>query len=147
MASMLRRCICATALLAVLATAQFLSAHSAIAAEASDRLLAGCSPKHPPEYFYPANQLRKGVGGRVLLLVERTSKGGLKVLEVVKSEPSEEFIGPARDFLRSISCSKLGAPFTEQVSFSFSVDPAPQIPHFEGVEAKISVRTKIERVR
>jgi len=143
----LHRSICASGLLAILATTPFSSVNEAVAAEPPGRLLAGCKPNRPPDYFYPTYLREKGAGGRVLLVVERTSKGWLEVVEVTKSEPSEAFIGPARSILKSLRCSTVSAPFREQISISFSLDPAPEYPHFEGVQAQLSVRSSIERVR
>ena len=139
--------IIAAAFSAALAVTLSSPAHAAGAEESRNLLLAGCAPTRPPEESYPAAQLRNGVNGRVLLVVERTTKGRLKVLEIVRSEPSEAFNGPARSLLKSLRCNASGTPVTQHVSITFSTGPGPELAHFEGAESQIAIRSKLERVR
>lgn len=136
----------AAILLSTVAGLHIAFAPKAGAAEAADPLLAGCAPTRPPEESYPLAQLRNGINGRVLLVVERSTKGRLKVLEIVQSEPSEAFNGPARSLLKSLRCTANTTPITRRVSITFSTGPGPGLPHFEGSETHIEIRSKLERV-
>jgi TonB family protein len=111
------------------------------AAEQPSQLLAGCDPKKSYGAAYPPKMIRLEIEGRVLLEVERSSKGRLRVVKVIASEPQEAFDADAKRMLSDFRCEKLPEPVTGTVSITFSLKPGPGVGHFEGADDALSIST------
>jgi TonB family protein len=110
-----------------------------VSEDVAARFLEGCKQKSLMT-FYPPNMIRLDTEGRVLLEVERSRKGRLRVVKAVSSEPEKAFDSSATELLSSFRCEELPEPVTGTVSITFSLKPGTGVAHFEGADGALEIR-------
>ena|SRR6185369_133244 len=101
----------------------------------SQDLLNGCEVRH----FSPAGPPPENVQGRVFLGVERSTKGRVRVLEVLASEPGKTFRQLATQFIKNLHCPAISSSARGKVSITYSMSSKTPVAHFADADATLEM--------
>lgn len=117
-----------------------LAADSPESGERPNQLLSGCVLGKLNFDPYPFDGKRRGLSGRVLAVVERTPEGRARVVRIAVSNPPDFFDASVRRLFDKFKCEPLEVAKQGYVSITFSIDPGPDFPHFDGADEELDVR-------
>ncbi len=109
----------------------------------SDTPLSGCKLQALNDDFYPRAALLRSISGRALALMERSPEGRVKIVRIAISNPPEIFERAISRFVARFKCAPIADARQFTLSVSFTIDPAPEFPHFDGADEQISVRGQL----
>lgn len=93
----------------------------------------------------PGKRETAAANGRVLLRVERTKAGKVRILEILKSEPIKVFKTTVTQLVGDFRCPTLPTAARGTLSITYTIRPNAPMPHYSKVDAILDVEVLPER--